>query len=99
MAKQKKEDNRDVFEKALDAAPLAGMYGGAALGATIAGKLAARSTRKWAKKNNWSKRDTDEIARGDARVMAVPGGFAGAVSGLIGGGVAREMASNKKRRK
>lgn len=99
MADKKKQRSvRDDIEKSLeDNAPLIGLYGGAVLGGGIAGKLASRSTKKWAKKNNWSKRDTDEIARGDARIMAVPGAFAGGTAGGTAGAGVYE--ASRKRRK
>jgi len=97
MTDKKKSSVRDDIEKALeDNAPLIGLYGGAVLGGGIAGKMAAKSARKWAKQNKLSKGNADRVARGDAALMAVPGAIAGGTAGSIGGGV---YESSRKRRK
>jgi len=81
--KKRKEDNRDIFEKALDNAPVAGMLGGAALGAL--------GMRKLAKKMG--------LPRGpQASGMAV-GGVTGATAGMLGGYAAKGSPKRDKRRK
>jgi len=101
MAKEKAkkaQDNRDVFEKALDYAPAIGATLGAAAGATAAGRKAYKSTKKWGEKNNWSKKDSGEIARREAYIIAPVGGFAGGAAGAFAGGVVRASSGNKRRK-
>jgi hypothetical protein len=87
---QKKEDNRDVFEKALDNAPALGAIGGAVLGGA--------AMKKFGKKLSSSK-----LQRADSIALS---GLVGLNSGYWGGSLARHLLGmddpafkDKKRRK
>jgi outer membrane lipoprotein SlyB len=64
----KKEDNRDVFEKALDYAPV---VGGAVVGGVVGRKIAGRAGKKHRQRYGEQKRNQDEIQ--DAYDSAPPG--------------------------
>lgn len=83
MAKQKKEDNRDVFDKALDYAPV---VGGAVIGGAVGRKLGRRSAEKaFDKQAGASGRYSG--ADLEARSKAIrAGGFDGFATGVAGGG-------------
>lgn len=111
MAKKQEEDNRDIFDKALDAVPVVTMIGGAVAGAK--GARAAAGMRNWKK----VKRELDgAMARGDkaaskrlyeeyvhTRSQSIParaiGGYVGAHLGNESGRVIVDAAGQKKRRK
>lgn len=88
--KQKKEDNRDIFDKALDNAPALGAIGGAVLGGAAMKRFGKKlSPSKWER--------ADNIALS---------GLVGLNSGYWGGKLARHVSgrddpanTDKKRRK
>lgn len=111
MAKQKKEDNRDIFETALDVAlPTTAALGGAMLGGKMARAASGfRNPKKVSREleEAWSKKplDKDKIARleQEARFTGIGlpyvyGGVAGASAGAQSADIyLREL--KKKRRK
>lgn len=106
MAK-KNEDNRDVFEKALDyAAPAAGMYlGGKAGIGSVRKILRAGSSRSFtdAAKKLESRGQYVEAGHlrsmnNSARIVSAPFAAAGGLAGLVGVGEMKRY-SEKRRRK
>lgn len=100
MAKQKKEDNRDVFEKALDYAPVAGGVAGAMFGRGIM-KRAIKKRAKTVEKMSPAERaafkksqvDTSDL---DGSILLVGSGSgAGAAAGYL----ARDSYKQNKGRK
>lgn len=83
MSKKKQEDNRDIFDKALDDAPVVGMLGGAALGAL--------GMRKLAKKMG--------VPRGPRASGMAVGGVTGATTGMLAGYAAKGSPKKNERRK
>ncbi len=96
MAKQAgAEDNRDIFEKALDSAPVIGAAIGMTVGGAIGRKLARNAALK--KSNLFGEGRRSGTLDKALRTAGFVGGGAG-VGGLVGlsGGVAAK-ASQKKR--
>jgi hypothetical protein len=82
--KKRKEDNRDIFDKALDNAPV--------IGGAILGGLGARSILR---KMNGGKYATRAMKR-EANQLAI---ISGAPTGALVGAMVSDGPKNKKRRK
>lgn len=89
MSKKQKEDNRDVFEKALDGLNVqTGAIGGLAGGALL-GRFAGKAYRNARKRAGRGLRG-DEVSVGTG---------VGALSGQIGGSVAGGMYEDSRKKK
>ena len=102
MAKQKKEDNRDIFDKALELAPPVGAAGGGIVGAllgSLPGSKQARRILSSKSRKPFTQAEIDILNKMDRTTL--PKMLAGGAVGSAAGGYAGSKVEStfSKRRK
>jgi len=96
------EDNRDIFDKALENVPAAGAVGGVVLGGmagmrSIVGRKTMRAFKKAELGEKLTSSDIALLNRADKRML--PAGLVGGTAGLVAGGYAGSKAQSNLSRK